>query len=223
MQLKGLCLPIKVSLSIGHLAAFSFHETKNYTSGGEGGLLIINDEQFVERAEIIREKGTNRSLFFRGAVDKYSWVDIGSSYLPCELQAAYLYAQLEMADAINEDRLDAWNAYAQGLQVLASKGQLQLASIADDVCHNAHMFYIKLKDLTQRQDLINYLKEQEIATVFHYIPLHSSVAGSLFSEFRGTDQFTTKESERLLRLPMYYGLSKSDIARVITHIENFFS
>ncbi|ALO35124.1 TDP-4-oxo-6-deoxy-D-glucose aminotransferase [Colwellia sp. MT41] len=209
--------------SIGHLGAFSFHETKNYTSGGEGGLLIINDDKFVERAEIIREKGTNRSLFFRGAVDKYSWVDLGSSYLPCELQAAYLYAQLESADVINNNRLASWNTYYQGLKELADKKLIELPFIPSEIEHNAHMFYIKLKDLSQRQALIDFLKEQEIMSVFHYIPLHSSIAGEKYSRFNGEDQFTTKESEKLLRLPMYYGLSKTDIAHVITQIKAFFS
>ena len=209
--------------SIGHLAAFSFHETKNYTSGGEGGLLIINDEKFIERAEIIREKGTNRSLFFRGAVDKYSWVDLGSSYLPCDLQAAYLYAQLESANVINNNRLASWNSYYQGLEELADKKLIELPFIPKEVEHNAHMFYIKLKDLTQRQALIDFLKEQKIMSVFHYIPLHSSIAGEKYSRFDSEDKFTTKESERLLRLPMYYGLTQSDIAQVVTYIKAFFS
>ena len=209
--------------SIGHLAAFSFHETKNYTSGGEGGLLIINDHKFVERAEIIREKGTNRSLFFRGAIDKYSWVDLGSSYLPCELQAAYLYAQLECADEINNNRLVSWNTYYEGLRELVDKRLLELPFIPKKIEHNAHMFYIKLKDLTQRQALIDFLKDEGVMSVFHYIPLHSSVAGEKYSCFVGEDKFTTKESERLLRLPMFYGFSMSDIAQVVTHIKAFFS
>jgi dTDP-4-amino-4,6-dideoxygalactose transaminase len=209
--------------SIGHLAAFSFHETKNYTSGGEGGLLIINDEKFVERAEIIREKGTNRSLFFRGAVDKYSWVDLGSSYLPCELQAAYLYAQLESADVINNNRLAIWNTYYQGLKELSDKKLVELPFIPSEIEHNAHMFYIKLKDLPQRQALINFLKAQKIMSVFHYIPLHSSLAGEKYSRFTGQDSYTTRESERLLRLPMYYGLNKCDVDHVITQIKAFLS
>ena len=171
--------------SIGHLAAFSFHETKNYTSGGEGGLLVINDEQFVERAVIIREKGTNRSLFFRGAVDKYSWVDIGSSYLPSELQAAYLLAQLEMASNINQNRLASWNLYYEKLSELEGQNLISLPIIPAALEHNAHMFYIKLKEGKQRQELIHYLKELDITTAFHYIPLHNSVAGAKYSAFNG--------------------------------------
>ena len=209
--------------SIGHLAAYSFHETKNYTSGGEGGLLIINEPEFIERAEIIREKGTNRSLFFRGAVDKYSWVDLGSSYLPSELQAAYLYAQLESADVINNNRLTSWHIYLQGLKDLADKHLLELPFIPNEIEHNAHMFYIKLIDLEQRQALINFLKQHKVMSVFHYIPLHSSVAGEKFSRFNGEDKYTTKESECLLRLPMYYGLSEAEITEIINLVHLFFN
>ena len=208
--------------SIGHLGAFSFHETKNYTSGGEGGLLIINDEQFVERAEIIREKGTNRSLFFRGAVDKYSWVDIGSSYLPSELQAAYLYGQLEEAVNINESRLRLWDAYYEGLRILSHNGFIELATLPENIKHNAHMFYIKVRDLNERVDLINYLKERGISSAFHYVPLHTSQAGSKYSTFNGEDRYTTKESERILRLPMYYCLNKSQVANVVLAICEYY-
>ncbi|MBC8796430.1 dTDP-4-amino-4,6-dideoxygalactose transaminase [Shewanella algae] len=208
--------------TFGHLAAFSFHETKNYTSGGEGGLLIINDDSFLERAEVIREKGTNRSKFFRGAVDKYSWVDLGSSYLPCDLQAAYLWGQLEFADDILADRLASWDRYYQGLSDLASKGLLELPEIPAGCTHNGHMFYIKVKDLDERQSLISYLAEQGAMAVFHYIPLHSSFAGLNYGEFFGEDVYTTKESERLMRLPLYYGLSNDEADHIINSIVKFF-
>ena len=200
--------------TIGHLGAFSFHETKNVTSGGEGGLLLINDEQFIQRAEIIREKGTNRSLFFRGMVDKYSWVDIGSSYLPCELQAAYLWGQLEMADVIQDHRMQSWNAYHALLLPLAQKGLIKLPFIPENCVHNAHMFYFKVKDLEQRSALLELFKAKNIGAVFHYIPLHSAPAGLKFGRFDGVDVYTTKESERLVRLPMYYGLSYKEIDEV---------
>ena len=200
--------------TIGHLGAFSFHETKNITSGGEGGLLLINDEKFKERAEIIREKGTNRSLFFRGMVDKYSWVDIGSSYLPCELQGAYLWGQLEMADVIQEHRMKSWNTYHEKLLPLAQKGLIELPCIPADCKHNAHMFYLKVKDLGERTALLEAFKNEAIGAVFHYIPLHSAPAGLKFGRFDGTDTYTTKESERLLRLPMYYGLTCKEIDEV---------
>jgi dTDP-4-amino-4,6-dideoxygalactose transaminase len=206
--------------SIGHLGAFSFHETKNYTSGGEGGLLIINDEQFVKRAEIIREKGTNRSQFFRGMVDKYSWVDLGSSYLPSELQAAYLWGQLECADDINNDRLESWNSYYKGLIDIEN---IELPIIPPGIINNAHMFYIKVKDINERQLLIKYLNNKNISSVFHYIPLHNAIAGSKYSDFNGEDINTTKESERLLRLPMYYGLEQSGIRYVISVINEFYA
>lgn len=200
--------------TIGHLGAFSFHETKNITSGGEGGLLLINDEKFKERAEIIREKGTNRSLFFRGMVDKYSWVDIGSSYLPCELQAAYLWGQLEMADVIQEHRMKSWNTYHEKLLPLAQKGFIELATIPENCKHNAHMFYLKVKDLEERTALLEAFKNEAIGAVFHYIPLHSAPAGLKFGRFDGVDVYTTKESERIIRLPMYYGLTTQEIDEV---------
>jgi len=205
--------------SIGHLGAFSFHETKNYTSGGEGGLLIINDEKFVKRAEIIREKGTNRSQFFRGMVDKYSWVDVGSSYLPSELQAAYLWGQLECADNINNARLQTWADYYQGLEDVS---EIELPVIPAEIVNNAHMFYIKVKDNAERTALIEHLKVDSISSVFHYIPLHDAVAGKQYSEFFGNDIYTTVESERLLRLPMYYGMCQDDVVRVVDSVKNFY-
>jgi len=204
--------------TIGHLGTFSFHETKNYTSAGEGGLLIINDEVFVERAEILREKGTNRSQFFRGMVDKYSWVDIGSSYLMNDVSAAYLWGQLEKVNEINENRLHSWQIYYEGLKELEKKGYLELPTITKECSHNAHMFYIKVRDLDMRTKLLKHLKQNDILGVFHYVPLHSSPAGLKFGRFNGKDRFTTKESERLIRLPMYYDLELQDIDKVITQL-----
>lgn len=209
--------------TIGHLGTYSFHETKNYTSGGEGGLLLINDENFIERAEIIREKGTNRSQFFRGMVDKYTWSDIGSSYLPSELQAAYLFAQLEGANEINEARLKTWNNYYQALKPLEDQNFLSLANIPNECKHNAHMFYIKVKDLAQRTELLEYLKKSKIFAAFHYVPLHSSPFGEKVTEFNGCDNFTTTESEKLIRLPLWYGISDSDINTVVLNIKKFLS
>lgn len=208
--------------TIGHLGAYSFHETKNYTSGGEGGLLLINDERFIQRAEIIREKGTNRSLFFRGMVDKYSWVDIGSSYLLNDISAAYLWGNLEKADEINQNRLSSRQKYFDGLKELGDKGFIELPKIPKECVHNAHMFYIKVKDLEQRTALIEYLKSNSIYAVFHYIPLHSSEAGKKLGRFSGKDIYTTKESERLIRLPMYYGLEAEEIKYIISSINKFF-
>ena len=208
--------------TIGHLGTYSFHETKNYTSGGEGGLLIINDEKFIERAEIIREKGTNRSKFFRGMVDKYTWVDIGSSYLMNDISAAYLWGQLEMAEIINQNRLSIWQKYYEGLIDLKEKGLIELPIIPEYCNHNAHMFYIKVKDLNERTLLIEYLKQKGILAVFHYVPLHSSPAGQNFGRFHGKDNFTTKESERLLRLPIYFGIKDEEIQEVINSIKEFF-
>lgn len=208
--------------TIGHLAAYSFHETKNYTSGGEGGLLLINDERFLERAEIIREKGTNRSLFFRGQVDKYTWVDLGSSYLPSELQSAYLWGQLEKVKEINQNRLATWNTYSLAFQVIKQAGLVVLPTIPEHCKHNAHMYYLKLADIRQRGDFIEHLKENGILSVFHYIPLHSSVAGQRFGEFYGDDNFTTIESERLVRLPIYYGMGEDEVNKVIETVGSFF-
>lgn len=200
--------------TIGHLGAFSFHETKNVTSGGEGGLLLINDERFSHRAEIIREKGTNRSQFFRGMVDKYGWMDIGSSYLPSELQAAYLWGQLEMVDVIQTYRLNAWKNYYERLEPLAKRGIIELAFIPDKCQHNAHMFYLKVKDLAERTALLEKFKEVNIGAVFHYVPLHSAPAGIKFGRMFGEDIYTTKESERLIRLPLYYGITLEEIDAV---------
>ena len=207
--------------SIGDYGCFSFHETKNY-SMGEGGALLIKDKENIEKAEIIREKGTNRSRFFRGQVDKYTWVDKGSSYLPSELNAAYLYGQLESADLIYNDRMNSWNRYRELLQELADKNIIELQYIPKDCKHNAHMFYIKCKNLEERTSLINYLKENQILAVFHYIPLHSSEAGLKFGRFCGEDKYTTKESERLLRLPLYYGLKEEEIQLVVSKIKEFY-
>lgn len=209
--------------TIGHIGCFSFHETKNYTAGGEGGATLINDAALVERAEIIREKGTNRSQFFRGQVDKYTWRDIGSSYLMADLQAAYLWAQLEAAERVNQQRLRLWQRYYDALQPLAAQGRLQLPSQPDACEHNAHMFYIKLRDSDDRQALINWMKEAEILTVFHYIPLHSSPAGQQFGRFHGEDRFTTVESERLLRLPLFYNLTDNNQNTVISSLLSFFA
>lgn len=207
--------------TIGHLGTYSFHETKNYTSGGEGGLLIINDNQFKERAEIIREKGTNRSQFFRGMVDKYSWVDIGSSYLPSDIQAAYLWGQLEKVKEINNYRLKAWSYYYDGLKSLATEGKIKLPTLPHDCVHNAHMFYIKVSDIDTRTNLIQHLKDNEISAVFHYIPLHSSVAGKNLGYFYGKDEVTTFQSEKLIRLPLWFGLSNKDQGYIISSIYDF--
>lgn len=207
--------------SIGDFGCYSFHETKNY-SMGEGGAVLVNHEKNVERAEIIREKGTNRTKFFRGQVDKYTWVDLGSSYLQSELNCAYLYAQIENPDIINDNRLKSWNTYYELLTPLKEKGCIDLPVVPKGCVHNAHMFYIKTKDLEERSKLIAFLKENGIGAVFHYIPLHSSPAGQQFGRFHGEDKYTTKESERLLRLPMYYGLEKKDIEYVASKIKEFY-
>lgn len=208
--------------TIGHIGCFSFHETKNYTMG-EGGAIIINDERLTQRAEIIRENGTNRSLFFKGMVESYSWVDVGSSYLPSELNAAYLYPQLIQAHRINENRLRTWEIYNSLLQPLKDAGKIQLPFIPTDCEHNGHMYYIKCKDITQRTALIEHLKKKDIAAVFHYIPLHSSKAGLKFSVFSGEDKYTTIESERLLRLPMYYNMESDSVRAVCDGISEFYA
>ena len=207
--------------TIGDFGCFSFHETKNY-SMGEGGALLINKPEYNERAEILREKGTNRAKFFRGQVDKYTWVDFGDSYLPSELNAAYLWAQLEQADEINNNRLATWNTYYDALKYLEETGKLELPHIPTECTHNAHMFYVKLKNLEDRTKFIAYLREHEVQSVFHYIPLHSAPAGQKFGHFHGEDVFTTKESERLARLPMYYGLSNENLNLVIETVKSFF-
>jgi len=209
--------------TFGQMAAYSFHETKNFTSGGEGGLLIINDEQYNQRAEIIREKGTNRSLFFRGMVDKYSWVDIGSSYLPSELQAAYLWGQLEWANKITQNRLTTWNHYFDELSSLEQKGYIELPTIPTECQHNGHMLYLKTKNLDERTALLAHLNADDIYAVFHYIPLHSAPAGLQFSRFHGEDVFTTKESERLVRLPMFYGMQESTRAHIVKSVLRFYA
>ena len=207
--------------TIGDFGCYSFHETKNY-SMGEGGALVINHPEYNDRAEILREKGTNRAKFFRGQVDKYTWVDYGSSYLPSDLNAAYLYAQLEKADEINEKRLKIWNCYNEAFKNLQEAGELELSTIPDECVHNAHMYYIKLKDLKQRTEFLSYMRENGVCCVFHYIPLHSSSAGMRFGTFHGEDKYTTLESERLARLPMYYGMSEIDLKYVIKKTLEFF-
>ena len=207
--------------TIGDYGCYSFHETKNL-SMGEGGALLIKDKANILRAEIVREKGTNRSQFFRGEIDKYTWMDAGSSYLPSELNAAYLWAQLEDAQKIYDDRMRSWNLYYEQLKPLADEGRIELPVIPEGCVHNAHMFYIKTKDLKERTDLIFYLKGKQINSVFHYIPLHSSPAGKRLGVFHGEDKYTTRESERLLRLPMYYGLGKENIECVTESIKNFY-
>lgn len=205
--------------TIGDFGCYSFHETKNY-SMGEGGAIVINDEKYIEQAEIIREKGTNRSKFWRGEIDKYTWVDYGSSYLPSELNAAYLLPQLEMAEEINDARLKIWNRYNEAFKTLNDR--IELPFIPDGCVHNAHMFYIKCKDLEERTKFISYMKENGIGCVFHYIPLHSSPAGVRFGRFFEEDVYTTKESERLVRLPLWYGLTEEYQMMVVSCIRNFF-
>ena len=207
--------------AIGDYGCYSFHETKNY-SMGEGGATLIRDPENIERAEIFREKGTNRSKFFRGQIDKYTWVNYGSSYLPSELNAAYLYAQLERADEINQTRLARGNQYYEMLTPLAGEGRISLPVIPEGCVHNAHMFYIKTKDIEERQELIGYLREHGILAVFHYIPLHTAPAGIRYCRFHGEDVYTTKESERLLRLPMYYSLTEENVDEVVTRINEFY-
>ena len=208
--------------SIGDFGCYSFHETKNY-SMGEGGALAVNRPEYNERAEILREKGTNRSKFFRGQVDKYTWVDFGDSYLPSDLNAAYLWAQLECAEEINADRLATWNFYYDSLLPLAQAGRIELPVIPEGCVHNAHMFYIKLKDLEERTAFIAHMKNCGVQTVFHYIPLHSAPAGKIYGRFAGQDVHTTAESDRLLRLPMYYGLTERDQHHVISSIQTYFN
>lgn len=208
--------------TIGDFGCFSFHETKNY-SMGEGGALLIQDEKYIEDAEIYREKGTNRSKFFRGQIDKYTWVDYGSSYLPSDLNAAYLWAQLEMAEEINEHRLACWNRYYDNLKDLQNAGKITLPTIPEGCVHNAHMFYLKSKDLEERTAFIDFMKEKGILTVFHYIPLHSAPAGVRYGRFHGEDVYTTKESERLVRLPMYYSLTLEEVDFISDAIKEFYA
>ncbi len=208
--------------SIGHIGTYSFHETKNYTSGGEGGVIFINDDKYLDHAEIIREKGTNRNQFFRGQVDKYTWVELGSSYLPSELQAAYLYAQLLDANTINENRRSLWQYYSESLKPLQKQGFIKLPYIPKACIHNAHMFYIKTRSLTERTNLLQHFKKHQISAVFHYVPLHSSEAGLKFGRFQDIDEFTTTESEKIIRLPMYFGLTKVNQKKVIDCVFKFY-
>lgn len=207
--------------SIGDFGCLSFHETKNL-SMGEGGALLIRNRKYIERAEIIREKGTNRSKFYRGEIDKYTWVDAGSSYLPSELNAAYLWAQLEQFDKIQEDRMKTWNRYYAELLDIKNKGIIELPIVPDNCNHNAHMFYIKTEDIHERDRLIEFLASKNIKAVFHYIPLHTAPAGMRFGRFYGEDRYTTKESERLLRLPLYYKMEEKDVDRVIKAVKLFY-
>ena len=207
--------------AIGDFGCFSFHETKNY-SMGEGGAILIQDEKYVEEAEIIREKGTNRSKFFRGQIDKYTWVNYGSSYLPSDMNAAYLWAQLEMAEEINDHRLDCWNRYYDNLKEIKEAGKIELPTIPESCVHNAHMFYLKAKDLEERTAFIDFMKQKDILTVFHYIPLHSAPAGVKYGRFHGEDEYTTKESERLVRLPMYYSLSLEEVDYISEAVKEFY-
>ena len=207
--------------SMGELGCFSFHETKNY-SMGEGGALLINRDAFIERAEVLREKGTDRSKFLRGQVDKYTWTDVGSSLLPSELNAGYLLAQLDHADEINQNRLQNWNHYHEAFIALAAAEKVALPYVPPECTHNAHMYYIKTRSLEERTALIAHLGKADIGAVFHYVPLHSAPAGLRFGRFSGEDIYTTRESERLVRLPMYYGLTKAEVDRVVNAVYDFY-
>lgn len=208
--------------TIGDFGCFSFHETKNY-SMGEGGALLMRDDTYIERAEIFREKGTDRSKFFRGQVDKYRWQEYGSSYLPSDMNAAYLFAQLEMADEINDTRMARWNQYYEALKPLADAGRIELPVIPEGCVHNAHMFYIKTKDMAERTELINFLKSKDILSVFHYVPLHTAPAGIKYGRFVGEDIYTTSESERLTRLPMYYKLTEDEVTYITEQVAAFYA
>lgn len=207
--------------TIGDFGCYSFHETKNF-SMGEGGALLIRDPEYIEKAEILREKGTDRSKYFRGQVDKYRWMNFGSSYLPSDMNAAYLYTQLEIADEINKTRLARWKQYYELLSPLAKEGKIELPIIPENCVHNGHMFYIKTRDIKERTRLIDFLKENEILAVFHYVPLHSAPAGIKFGRFHGEDQYTTKESERLLRLPMFYQLTEEQVEYIAGKVKEFY-
>ena len=207
--------------AIGDMGCFSFHETKNF-SMGEGGALLMKDSRFIEDAEIFREKGTDRSKFFRGQVDKYRWVNYGSSYLPSDMNAAYLWAQLELADEITKARMDRWNQYDALLRDLADKGLIEQPFVPDYCTHNAHMYYIKVRDLEQRSDFINFMKSKDVLTVFHYVPLHTAPAGLKYGRFHGEDNFTTRESDRLVRLPMYYVLTEDDVNYICECVHEYF-
>ena len=207
--------------AIGDMGCFSFHETKNF-SMGEGGALLMKDSKFIEDAEIFREKGTDRSKFFRDQVDKYRWVNYGSSYLPSDMNAAYLWAQLELADEITKARMDRWNQYDALLRDLADKGLIEQPFVPDYCTHNAHMYYIKVRDLEQRGDFINFMKSKDVLTVFHYVPLHTAPAGLKYGRFHGEDNFTTRESDRLVRLPMYYALTEDDVNYICECVHEYF-
>ncbi|MGN0289432.1 MAG: dTDP-4-amino-4,6-dideoxygalactose transaminase [Lachnospiraceae bacterium] len=207
--------------TFGNFGCFSFHETKNY-SMGEGGALLIRDEKDIEEAEIIREKGTNRSKFYRGQIDKYTWMSYGSSYLPSEMNAAYLWAQLEVAEEINNRRLECWRRYYDNLRLLQEEDLIELPIIPQGCTHNAHMFYIKTKDIEERTAFIDYMKGKGIWSVFHYIPLHSAPAGLKYGRFHGEDVYTTKESERLVRLPMYYKLAQDEVDYICDQVKTFY-
>ncbi|MDY3249778.1 MAG: dTDP-4-amino-4,6-dideoxygalactose transaminase [Candidatus Choladocola sp.] len=207
--------------TIGDFGCYSFHETKNYTMG-EGGALLFQDSAYLERAEILREKGTNRSKFFRGQIDKYTWVNYGSSYLPSDMNAAYLYAQLEAMEKINDKRMQIFSYYHEHLKVLEDRGLIERPTIPEDIVHNAHMYYIKVKDLETRSALISHMREKGVQCVFHYIPLHTSPAGKKYGTLHGEDVYTTKESERLMRMPMFYGLSMEDVSYVTQCVLDFF-
>ena len=208
--------------TIGDFGCYSFHESKNY-SMGEGGALVINDAQYNEAAEVLREKGTNRSEFFRGQADKYTWVDFGGSYLPSDMNAAYLWAQLELADEINEDRLATWNKYYEVFKPLLEAGRIALPTVPDECVHNAHMFYMKCRDLEDRTKFISHMKNKDIQCVFHYIPLHSAPAGIKYGRFHGKEQYTTPESERLVRLPIYYHIEHQEAETVIHETLRYFN
>ena len=207
--------------AIGDMGCFSFHKTKNF-SMGEGGALLMKDARFIENAEIFREKGTDRSKFFRGQVDKYRWVNYGSSYLPSDMNAAYLWAQLELADEITKARMDRWNQYDALLRDLADKGLIEQPFVPDYCTHNAHMYYIKVRDLEQRGDFINFMKSKDVLTVFHYVPLHTAPAGLKYGRFHGEDNFTTRESDRLVRLPMYYALTEDEVNYICECVHEYF-
>lgn len=206
--------------TMGDLGIYSFHETKNFTSG-EGGALVVNNPAFAERAQILRDKGTNRAQFLHGLADKYSWVDLGSSYAMSELNAAYLYANLEAADVISARRMEIWNAYADALAPLAAQGKMELPAVPEECRHNAHLFYVKLAGLEQRNRFIRHLREWGVHSVFHYVPLHSSPGGRKWGRMAGEDKFTTRESERLARLPLFFNLSAASVTKVITAIQYF--
>lgn len=208
--------------TFGEFGCFSFHETKNF-SMGEGGALLIRDEKYIDMAEIFREKGTDRSRYYRGQVDKYRWQEYGSSYLPSDMNAAYLWAQLGLAEEITKARMDRWNQYWELLSPLAEAGRIELPYIPEECVHNAHMFYIKTKDMEERSRLIAYLKEKEILSVFHYVPLHSAPAGMKYGRFHGEDKYTTKESERLLRLPMFYKLTADEVQYIVEQVKAFYA